>query len=170
MVLHDTGEQEILKPAVGFQLVGRVKKHRGVESISFWMPQAPPGFVSLGCVACKGSPKPNDFIKLRCARSDMVAGDHFAEDSLWDTSDVWQRVEPFSIWSIGNELKTFIVRSGLKKPPRRLALKLADQDLPGGIDNMVIQAEIGTFSAALFDDYGGLVRKHEYLYVAYLFA
>ncbi|VVA93348.1 unnamed protein product [Arabis nemorensis] len=157
VVLHDTGEQEILKAPVDFQLVGRVKKHRGVESISFWMPQAPPGFVSLGCVACKGSPKPLDFIKLRCARSDMVAGDHFSEDSLWDTSDVWQRVEPFSIWSIGNQLKTFIVRSGLKKPPRRFALKLADQDLPGGVDNMIIHAEIGTFSAALFDDYGGLM-------------
>lgn len=157
VVLHDTSDQEILKAAVDFQLVGRVKKHRGVESISFWMPQAPPGFVSLGCVACKGSPKPYDFTKLRCARSDMVAGDHFADESLWDTSDVWQRVEPFSIWSIGNELKTFIVRSGLKKPPRRFALKLADQGLPGGTDNMVIHAEIGTFSAALFDDYGGLM-------------
>ncbi|XP_019086561.1 PREDICTED: uncharacterized protein LOC104718635 [Camelina sativa] len=157
VVLHDTTEQEILRAPVDFQLVGRVKKHRGVESISFWMPQAPPGFVSMGCVACKGSPKPYDFTKLRCARSDMVAGDHFAEDSLWDTSDFWQRAEPFSIWSIGNELKTFIVRSGLKKPPRRFALKLADQDLPGGTDNMVIHAEIGTFSAALFDDYGGLM-------------
>ncbi|CAN8324888.1 unnamed protein product [Cochlearia groenlandica] len=157
VVLHDTIEQEILKAPVDFQLVGRAKKHRGVESISFWMPQAPPGFVSLGCVACKGTLKPYDLTKLRCARSDMVAGDHFAEDSLWDTSDVWQRIEPFSIWSIGNELKTFIVRSGLKKPPRRFALKLADQGLPGGTDNMVINAEIGTFSAALFDDYGGLM-------------
>ncbi|KAL1194607.1 hypothetical protein V5N11_031431 [Cardamine amara subsp. amara] len=157
VVLHDSSELELLKPAVDFQLVGRVKKHRGVESISFWMPQAPPGFVPLGCVASKGAPKPYDFTKLRCTRSDMVSGDHFSEDSLWDTSDVWQRVEPFSIWSIGNELKTFIVRSGLKKPPRRFALKLADQDLPGGIDNMVIHAEIGTFSAALFDDYGGLM-------------
>lgn len=157
MVLRDNGEQDILKAAVDFQLVGRVKKHRGVESISFWMPQAPPGFVSLGCVAYKGSAKPYDLTKLKCARSDMVAGDHFTEDSLWDTADVWQRAEPVSIWGIGNELKTFIVRSGLKKPPRRFALKLADQDLPGGIDNMVIQAKIGTFSAALFDDYGGLV-------------
>ncbi|CAH8391411.1 unnamed protein product [Eruca vesicaria subsp. sativa] len=157
VVLRDNGEQDILKAAVDFQLVGRVKKHRGVESISFWMPQAPPGFVSLGCVAYKGSAKPYDLTKLKCVRSDMVAGDRFAEDSLWDTSDVWQRVEPFSIWGIGNELKTFIVRTGLKKPPRRFALKLADQDLPGGIDNMVIHAEIGTFSAALFDDYGGLM-------------
>ncbi|CAF2233174.1 unnamed protein product [Brassica napus] len=115
VVLRDDGEQDILKAAVDFQLVGRVKKHRGVESISFWMPQAPPGFVSLGCVASKGSAKPYELTKLKCARSDMVAGDRFAEDSLWDTSDVWQRVEPFSIWGIGNELKTFIVRSGLKK-------------------------------------------------------
>ncbi|XP_010540792.1 PREDICTED: uncharacterized protein LOC104814451 [Tarenaya hassleriana] len=157
VVLHDIGEQEFLTAPVDFQLVGRVKKQRGVESISFWMPQAPPGFVSLGCIACKGSPKQYDFSKLRCVRSDMVAGDQFAEDSLWDTSEVWQRIEPFSIWSIGNELKTFIVRNGFKRPPRRFALKLADQDLPGESDDMVIQAEIRTFSASLFDDYGGLM-------------
>lgn len=126
--------------------------------MSFWLPQAPPGFVSLGCVACKGKPKQSDFSTLRCMRSDLVAGDKFLEESVWDTSDAKHVAEPFSIWAVGNELGTFIVRGGFKRPPRRFALKLADSNVPSDSDVTVIDAGIGTFSMALFDDYSGLVR------------
>lgn len=148
---------ELLKAPLDFQFIGQTKKSRGVESISFWLPQAPPGFVPLGCIACKGTPKQSDFISLRCIRSDMVTQDQFLEESIWDTSDSLFTKEPFSIWGVGNELGTFIVRNGFKKPPRRFAVKLADPDLPSGSDDTIIDAEIGTFSIALFDDYGGLV-------------
>lgn len=134
-----------------------MKKQRGIESISFWLPQAPPGFVSLGCIASKGTPKLNEFSTLRCMRSDMVTGDQFLEESLWESTDSKLETGPFSLWAVGNELGTFIVRPGFKKPPRRFALKLADADVPSGSDDTVIDAEIRTFSAALFDDYGGLV-------------
>lgn len=128
-----------------------------MEKISFWLPQAPPGFVPLGCIACKGTPKQSDFSSLRCIRSDLVTGDQFLEESIWDTSDGKFAKEPFSIWGVGNELGTFIARNGFKKPPRRFAVRLADPNIPSGSDNTVIEAEIRTFSAALFDDYGGLV-------------
>ncbi|XP_048140983.1 uncharacterized protein LOC115736923 isoform X3 [Rhodamnia argentea] len=154
-VVHDTGGEELFIAPLDFQLVGQIKKQKGVEGISFWMPQAPPGYVSLGCVASKSIPKQHDFSALRCIRSDMVSGDQFSEESLWDTSGTKIKTEPFSIWAIGNELGTFIVRSGFKKPPQRFALKLAD--LTNGLDDTVIDAEIKTFSAALFDDYGGLM-------------
>ncbi|KAA8522113.1 hypothetical protein F0562_012573 [Nyssa sinensis] len=157
IVLHDSGDDELFKVPLEFQLVGQIKKQRGVENISFWLPQAPPGFVSLGCIAFKGTPKQSDFSSLRCMRSDMVSGDQFLEESIWDTSDAKYTKEPFSIWTVGNELGTFIVRNGFKKPPRRFALKLADPNTPSGSDDTVIEAEIGTFSAALFDDYGGLM-------------
>lgn len=156
-VVHDTGDDELFKAPLDFQLVGQIKKQRGMESISFWLPQAPPGFVSLGCIACKGTPKPDEFCMLRCIRSDMVTGDQFEEESVWDASDAKLKTEPFSIWTVGNELGTFIVRSGSKRPPRRFALKLADPNVPSGSDDTVIDAEIRTFSVALFDDYGGLV-------------
>ncbi|KAF5735104.1 hypothetical protein HS088_TW15G00604 [Tripterygium wilfordii] len=157
IAFHDLGDEELLKAPLDFQLVGQIKKQRGTESISFWMPLAPPGFVSLGCIACKGSPKQYDFSKLRCMRSDMVTGDQFLEESVWDTSDAKTTTEPFSLWAVGNELGTFIVRCGFKKPPRRFALKLADTSLASGSDDTVVDAEIRTFSAALFDDYGGLM-------------
>ncbi|XP_052211647.1 uncharacterized protein LOC127814276 isoform X2 [Diospyros lotus] len=157
IVLHDSGGDELFRHPIDFHPVGQIKKQRHMESISFWLPQAPPGFVSLGCIACKVTPKQSDFSSLRCLRINMVTGDHFLEESVWDTSDVKFVKEPFSIWTVGNELGTFVVRSGFRKPPRRFALKPADPHLPSGSDDTVIDAEIGTFSAALFDDFGGLM-------------
>ncbi|CAI9095544.1 OLC1v1031527C1 [Oldenlandia corymbosa var. corymbosa] len=156
VVLHDSDE-ELYKLPLDFQLIGRVKKHRGVDAMSFWLPQAPPGFVSLGCVACKGTPKTSDIFSLRCIRSDMVTGDEFTDESLWDTSEMRFVKEPLSIWSVANELGTFIVRSGFKKPPKRFALKLAALDIASGSNDIVIDAQLKTFSAALFDDYSGLM-------------
>ncbi|GAV77402.1 PH domain-containing protein/DUF946 domain-containing protein/DUF1162 domain-containing protein/Chorein_N domain-containing protein, partial [Cephalotus follicularis] len=157
IVLHSTRDEELFKAPLDFQSVAQIKKQRGMENISFWLPQAPPGFVSLGCIACRGTPGQYDFSMLRCIRSDIVTGDQFLEESVWDTSDMKLRTQPFSIWVVGNELGTFIVRSGFKKPPRRFAFKLVDRNSPGGSDDFVIDAEIGTFSSAVFDDYGGLM-------------
>lgn len=157
VVLYGSEEDDLYKCPSAFQLVGQLKKHRGVDSISFWLPQAPPGFVSLGCVACKSTPKISDFSSLRCIRNDMVEGDQFLDESIWDTADIRFMKEPFSIWTTGNDLHTFVVRVGYKRPPRRLALKLADSGLQGGSHDTVIVAEIRTFSAALYDDYIGLM-------------
>ncbi|KAK9984845.1 hypothetical protein SO802_034370 [Lithocarpus litseifolius] len=157
IVLHDSGDEELFKAPLSFQLVGQIKKQRGMDNISFWLPQPPPGYVSLGCVASKGPPKQNEFSTLRCMRTDMVTGDQFLEESIWDTSEAKFTSGPFSIWVVDNELGTFIVRSGFKRPPKRFALKLADSSVPSGSDDTVIDAEIATFSAALFDDYSGLM-------------
>lgn len=157
IVLHDSGDEAFLKTPQDFQLVGRIRKHKGNESISFWLPQAPPGYVAMGCVTAKGTPKHEDFSSLRCVRSDMVTGDQFAEESIWDTADTKVSAEPLSLWSVGNE-GTFIVRNGFKRPPKRFALKLEDPNVSSGSDNTVIDAEIKTFSAVVFDDYGGLMN------------
>ncbi|PIN17888.1 hypothetical protein CDL12_09445 [Handroanthus impetiginosus] len=157
IVLKDSEEYDLYKAPSDFQLVGHIKKQRKIENISFWMPRAPPGFVTLGCVACKGNPKQSDFRSLRCIRADLVSADQFLDESIWDTSESKFTREPFSIWTVGNELGTFIVGNGLKKPSKRLAFKLSGQDIPSGSDDTVIDAEIRTFSAALFDDYGGLM-------------
>lgn len=157
VVLRDAGDA-ILKFPQDFQLVGRIKKQKGVENISFWLPQAPPGFVALGCIACRGPPKLSEFSSLRCIRSDMVTSDQFPEESLCEISEPKFTSEPFSIWTIGSEVGTFLVRSGSRKPPKRFALKLAYPITSGRSDDIVIDAKIGTFSAAVFDDYGGLVR------------
>ncbi|CAA0838075.1 pleckstrin homology (PH) domain-containing protein [Striga hermonthica] len=156
-VFQESEDNDLFIAPSDFQPVGHVKRQRKVDSISFWMPRAPPGFVTLGCIACKGKPKQSDFISLRCIRADMVSTDHFLDQSVWDLSDSKFVRAPFSIWTVGNEFGTFIVGNGLKKPPKRFALKLSGRDTPNSSDDTVIDAEIRTFSAALFDDYGGLV-------------
>ncbi|KAI3918587.1 hypothetical protein MKX01_041907, partial [Papaver californicum] len=157
VVLHDTGDEALFRNPVDFQAVGQIKKQRGAESISFWLPLAPPGYVSLGCVACKGSPKQDDMSLFRCIRSDMVTGGQFLEESIWDSSDTKVTTGPFSIWTVGDELGTFLVRSGFRKPPKRFALRLADVAVASGSDDTVVDAEMRTFSLAVFDDYGGLM-------------
>ncbi|KAL9231233.1 hypothetical protein vseg_006486 [Gypsophila vaccaria] len=156
VVAEDLGD-EVLKEPLDFQMVGKIKKQRGAEPVSFWLPQAPAGYVSLGCIACKGSPKVYDFSTLRCIRSDMVTGDQFSEESVWDTPDSGLSTDSFSIWTVGGDLGTFVVRSGHKKPPKRFALKLANKSVTNGPEDTIIDAEIRTFSAACFDDFGGLM-------------
>ncbi|XP_068635813.1 uncharacterized protein [Aristolochia californica] len=157
IVLHDSEDATLLKPPADFQLMGKVKKQRGIESISFWLPVAPPGFVSLGCIACKSMPRLSDFNALRCIRTDMVTRDHFSEESLWDTSSSKLSGDPVSMWTVDNDVGTFLIRSGFRKPPKRYALKLTDPSSSSSSDAIVIEAKVGTFSAALFDDYGGLM-------------
>lgn len=157
VVLQDSNDYDLYKAPSDFQLVGQIKKHRKMEAISFWMPQAPPGYVALGCIGCKGTPKLSDFSSLRCIRSDMVSTDQFSDESVWDTSNSMFTKQQFSIWRVANVLGTFIVWNGFKKPPKRFALKLIGPDISSGSDDTVIDAEIQSFSAALFDDYGGLV-------------
>uniref|UniRef100_A0A0Q3N5I8 PH domain-containing protein n=1 Tax=Setaria italica TaxID=4555 RepID=A0A0Q3N5I8_SETIT len=156
VVLRDTGEDTFLRAPEGYDPVGRIKKHRGTEGISFWFPKAPSGFVALGCVASKSSPEKEDFSLLRCIRSDMVMGGQFSEESVWDSSSA-RTYEPFSLWTVDNDAGTFLVRSGYRKPPKRLALKLAGPPTSRSSDNIVVDAEIKTFSAVSFDDYGGMM-------------
>ena len=162
VVLRDTGEDTFLRAPEGFDLVGQIKKHRGTEGVSFWFPKAPSGFVALGCVASKSSPTKEDFSLLRCIRSDMVAGGQFSEESVWDSSNA-RTSEPFSLWTVDNDAGTFLVRSGYRKPPKRLALKLAGPPTSSSSDSIIVDAEIKTFSAVSFDDYGGMVSHIQYM-------
>ncbi|KAG0473021.1 hypothetical protein HPP92_014878 [Vanilla planifolia] len=157
IVLNDTVDEALFKCPQDFQLLGRIKKNKGNDGIYFWMPLAPPGYVAMGCVACKGPPKGDDLSCLRCIRSDMVTGDQFPDESLWDTSVGIASTDSFSLWSVGHEVGTFIVRKGFKKPPKRFALKLANPNVPSGSDGMVLDAELKNFSVAVFDDYEGLM-------------
>ncbi|XP_073352999.1 uncharacterized protein [Aegilops tauschii subsp. strangulata] len=156
VVLRDTGEDTFLRAPESYKIVGQIKKHRGRDGISFYYPQAPPGFVALGCVASKGPPTKEDFSMLRCIRSDMVTGGQFSEESVWDSRGS-KTSENFSLWTVDEDAGTFLVRSEFRKPPRRLALKLAGPPISSSSDNIIIDAVIKTFSAVSFDDYGGMM-------------
>lgn len=93
---------------------------------------------------------------LRCIRSDMVTGGQFSEESVWDSRGS-KTSENFSLWTVDEDAGTFLVRSEFRRPPRRLALKLAGPPTSSSSDNIIIDAVIKTFSAVSFDDYGGMV-------------
>jgi vacuolar protein sorting-associated protein 13A/C len=61
------------------------------------------------------------------------------------------------------------VRSGYRKPPKRHALKLAGPPTSSSSDNIVVDAEIKTFSAVSFDDYGGMVSLVQSTCLAIIF-
>lgn len=63
----------------------------------------------------------------------------------------------FSIWTLDNELGTFIVRNAFKSSPKRFGLRLADQRISGEPDDLVVDAEVEGLSVTLFDDFGGLM-------------
>jgi vacuolar protein sorting-associated protein 13A/C len=86
----------------------------------------------------------------------MVTGGQLSEESVWDSSGA-RTSENFSLWTVDEDAGTFLVRSEFRKPPRRLALKLAGPPTSSSSDNIIIDAEIKTFSAVSFDDYGGMV-------------
>jgi hypothetical protein len=52
---------------------------------------------------------------------------------------------------------TFIAQKGLKKPPKRLSLCLAELDRDDCVNNIVADAELEMFSAVVYDDFCGLV-------------
>ncbi|XP_078437793.1 pleckstrin homology (PH) domain-containing protein isoform X2 [Wolffia australiana] len=157
MVAHDIGDCTLLKPACGVQNIGRIRKDKGPTSVSFWLPQAPPGFVSLGCIVSKGKPKQEDISAYRCLRTDLVAAGTFTEESIWDSSDIDTMVETLSLWGVDNEARTFFARKGLKGPPKRLAFKFLGLSTSDSRDDAKIDFEIKTFSVAVYDDYAGLM-------------
>ena len=126
--------------------------------MSIWLPQPPPGFVSLGCIASKGTLKQEELGSFRCVRADLITSSTFADERTWDSLDTETEIESFSIWGVRNEAFTFIARKGLKRPANRLALNIVDPSISDGPDNTTIDLEMKTFSASVYDDYAGLVR------------
>jgi vacuolar protein sorting-associated protein 13A/C len=105
LVLHDLIDGTTLRSPLDFQKVGHIDKRGGMDSVSFWFPQAPPGYVSLGCIASKSATKPEEINLLRCVRSDLVSGDQFPDNSIWDTTEIKHTREGFSIWTLDNEIQ-----------------------------------------------------------------
>jgi vacuolar protein sorting-associated protein 13A/C len=60
-------------------------------------------------------------------------------------------------WIYSFQANTFFPRPGRKRPPKRLALDLADFRKVTRPDNLTVDAEIKRISATFFDDFGGLV-------------
>lgn len=56
------------------------------------------------------------------------------------------------------------MHKGLKSPPRKLALRLAELQKDNESDNLVVHAELKTVSTVIYDDFRGLVHAFFYLH------
>jgi vacuolar protein sorting-associated protein 13A/C len=102
LVLWDTNEDGggglFAKPEK-FEKQGYLK-----DDIAFWLPVAPSGYVSLGCVATTSSSPDRDLQNIvRCVRSDLVMGTDFAS-CITNTSSIKHRAAELSIWPVENKV------------------------------------------------------------------
>ncbi|KAM1609645.1 hypothetical protein ACFXTN_020154 [Malus domestica] len=112
----------VRKP-IGFNLIGlfsAIQGFGGADSdvgsdCSLWMPVAPPGYTTLGCIANIGKEQPPNHI-VYCIRSDLVTSTTYSE-CLFSSPSNPQFASGFSIWRMENVLGSFHAHSSTECPP-----------------------------------------------------
>ncbi|MCO5611230.1 hypothetical protein L7F22_065481 [Adiantum nelumboides] len=157
LVLRNQQESLLLKGPSEFVPAGHIKKQRGLNELFFWFPLAPPGYTALGCIATESDKVDLDTAAaFKCIRNDLVEQSQYV-GKLWSNERSKRADETLSLWSVENEVGTFIVQKGLKTPPKRLAFRLAELQKDNEPDNLVVDAELRTLSAVIYDDFRGLM-------------
>ncbi|KAL2901744.1 UDP-N-acetylglucosamine--peptide N-acetylglucosaminyltransferase [Bienertia sinuspersici] len=73
---------------VGFDLVWRNCADDYVTPVSIWLPRAPEGFVSLGCVAVPGYNEP-EANAIHCVAESLVEEAEFEGEKIWSALDAY---------------------------------------------------------------------------------
>ncbi|KAI5072395.1 hypothetical protein GOP47_0012501 [Adiantum capillus-veneris] len=157
LVFRNQHEGLLLKKPSDFVSSGHIKKQRAFNELFIWFPLAPPGYTALGCVATESEKIDPDIVaSFECIRNDSVVQSHYV-GKTWSNERSKRMDEILSVWSVGNELGTFIVQKGSKTPPKRLAFRLVESQQDNEPDNLVVDAELRTLSAVIYDDFRGLM-------------
>ncbi|XP_047337153.1 uncharacterized protein LOC124940662 [Impatiens glandulifera] len=113
----------VRKP-VGFRLMGLFSGSGGAEKgetqsdgdCCLWMPVAPSGYLTLGCVAHTGrNPPPNHIV--HCIRADLVTSTSYSE-CISSIASKPSFESEFSIWRLDNALGSFYSHPSKGSPPR----------------------------------------------------
>eukprot|EP01006_Ploeotia_vitrea_P018168 TRINITY_DN49437_c0_g1_i1.p1 TRINITY_DN49437_c0_g1~~TRINITY_DN49437_c0_g1_i1.p1 ORF type:complete len:682 (-),score=341.47 TRINITY_DN49437_c0_g1_i1:159-2204(-) len=134
---------------------GTRSKHWG----SLWMPIAPPGYAALGCVVSQSNKyEPPSKDAVVCVRCEFVKSDALMSLS-WTDKGGGGRYD-CSIYTIGNDFRTFVARRDYLEPGagwrRQLTPGFLSATEPGADGNGVIKAEVTTTS-----DKSGSVSSYE---------
>lgn len=115
----------VRKP-IGFNLIGSFSGIQGFDigeghsdldsDCSLWMPVAPPGYTTLGCVANVGNQPPPSHL-VYCIRADLVTSTTFSECILSAPSNSCS-ADGFSIWRLDNVVGSFLAHSSSKCPSK----------------------------------------------------
>ena len=112
----------VRKP-VDFHLIGSFQNIQGggndghsvgASDCSLWMPVAPPGYTSLGCVAHVGNQPPPNHV-VYCLRSDLVTSAKYS-DCIFNISSNDQFTSGFSVWRLDNAIGSFFAYSSTGFP------------------------------------------------------
>lgn len=114
----------VRKP-IGFRLIATfvaklvLKEESSADAdneCSLWMPIAPPGYMSVGCVAHLGHQPPPNYT-VHCLRSDLVTSAMYSECIFSAPSSSWF-ASGFSIWRLDNVLGSFYAHPSTECPPK----------------------------------------------------
>ncbi|KAJ8532740.1 hypothetical protein K7X08_015629 [Anisodus acutangulus] len=111
----------VRKP-LGFRMVGLFsdiqgsEKAQDVDDCSLWLPIAPPGYVTMGCVAHIGTQPPPNHI-VHCIRSDLVTSTKLLE-CIFSAAANTTFTSGYSIWRLDNALGSFYAHPSISHPQK----------------------------------------------------
>ncbi|GAB2216278.1 hypothetical protein Droror1_Dr00024048 [Drosera rotundifolia] len=121
----------VRKP-VSYRHIGFLSAIRGVEGdeetrdtdaeCSLWLPVAPTGYVTLGCVVNVGNHPPSTHVAY-CIRADLVTSTMYSE-CIYSVTSTMSKTSGFSIWRLDNVLGSFIAHSYADCPPKDICYDL----------------------------------------------
>ena len=173
-----------IQPPIAFELVWRNDGMKG-ERLYIWRPKAPPGYVTLGCVASRSLHEP-EYDVVSCVRIDLVQEKHISvADILWDNRELVSggvmgaaavatntittssssvggmstSQGEMSIWALDMSAATFTVQSSYQPPDKLNSFELSIEQIEGvskPLDKMAVDISIHNVSCQLF---GGTKSK-----------
>lgn len=152
VVLRDDNSGRLEKP-VKFkktQIPGK-----GLEDAFMLFPVAPPGFVSLGCIASRSATLP-PLDTVRCVRMDLVIQANMSKKPVWSMPGL-KGSSGCSLWRVENQAGTFIAMPDQKRPASRMAYGLAETGKQKLHENFSGEMKIGCLSVTLLDNLRGMV-------------
>ncbi|KAK6779427.1 hypothetical protein RDI58_021611 [Solanum bulbocastanum] len=117
----------VRKP-LDFRLIGLFSDIQGsetaqdVDDCSLWLPIAPPGYVSMGCVAHTGTQPPPNHI-VHCIRSDLVTSTKLLE-CIFSVAANTAFTSGYSIWRLDNALGSFYAHPTSSHPQKSCCFDL----------------------------------------------
>ncbi|XP_075085926.1 uncharacterized protein LOC107782497 [Nicotiana tabacum] len=117
----------VRKP-LGFRLIGlfsdiqESEEAQDADDCSLWLPIAPPGYVTMGCVAHVGTQPPPNHI-VHCIRSDLVTSTMLLE-CIFSIAANTAFTSGFSIWRLDNALGSFYAHPSSSHPHKSCCFDL----------------------------------------------
>ncbi|KAG7594430.1 Vacuolar protein sorting-associated protein 62 [Arabidopsis thaliana x Arabidopsis arenosa] len=153
-ILFKADDSEIAAKPLQFNKVAHIVG-KGFDEVFCWIPVAPPGYVSLGCVLSKFDEAPH-VDSFCCPRIDLVNQANIYEPFVTRSSSS-KSSQCWSIWKVDNQACTFIARSDHKRPPSRMAFAVGESVKPKTQENVNAEIKLRCFSLTLLDGLHGMM-------------